>query len=71
MYNFAGYIIHSVKNNAKVCDECLKGVICNDDDRKGLPSHSKLLELREYKKGALIAVNQRCFEMFQTLEKKI
>lgn len=65
LYNIAGYIAKQI-SKAKVCDTCYKAILCRDQEE--VKPFNTLLKLKEYKEGALVAVNLQCFKFFEKME---
>ena len=66
LYNLIGYCIHSIKKTETTCSECLAEIVAADNQT---PHEAAALTLlKEYKKGALVSVSEKAYEMLHKVE---
>ena len=66
LYNLIGYCVHSIKNTETTCAECLGDVIASPHETPHKAADLTLL--KEYKKGGLVSVSDKAYEMLHKVE---
>ena len=66
LYYVSGWVLKGVKNNSKVCDECVKSVLCSPSDK--VPD--SLLSEKDFTGESLMRVSAEIFEILLQAEKR-